>query len=321
MSSSKQVFLHIGPPKTGSSSLQSFFNQARPELLNHGILYPQTGRPQAQESYWVQRPEGKVNITGPMTSHQFLAWTLMTEVEGLTADLCWSQVLDEIQNSDIRGVILSGEAFARLPLDSIERIRFNLKNYAVKIILYFRHPFALTLSRYTQNVKMGRYYKSFNCFIRELSDELLYPYTSILERWEKVFGRENIEVKELDSFADKFDLERDFLATVGLNPQDFAYLFTKHDIANRSPSPEVIRLLCLINKIEHSLGHSRQFQAGFQKLRGFMQSGAKPAAVLGRLSRNLSPKPLYSEQDRHFMTEAVADLYALHLGQYVKPRT
>ncbi len=245
----------------------------------------------------------------------------MAEVEGLTADVCWSQVLDEIQNSAVRGIILSGEAFARLPLDAIERVRFYLKNYSVKIILYFRHPFALTLSRYTQNVKMGRYDKPFSCFIRELSDELLYPYTRVLERWEQVFGRENIEVKELDSFAQKFDLERDFLTTVGLNPQDFEYLFQKHGIANRSPSPEVIRLLCTINKIEHSCGDSPRFQARFQRLRGFVQSRSKLALILARLSGTLSSQPLYSEQDCHFITEAVADVYNRHLQQYVKSKS
>lgn len=36
-----KLLLHVGPPKTGATSLQHAFDENRQILIDHGIYYPQ----------------------------------------------------------------------------------------------------------------------------------------------------------------------------------------------------------------------------------------------------------------------------------------
>src|SRR3954449_4869255 len=40
----RRCFLHIGTPKTGTSSLQAILSTHQDELRQHGFLYPRAGR-------------------------------------------------------------------------------------------------------------------------------------------------------------------------------------------------------------------------------------------------------------------------------------
>ena len=114
------IILHIGPPKTGSTSIQSFLNSAQQELLTDGILYPSKGRSEAGVTYHIKIHERDAksrrfaSTKGPDFAHHLLAWTLAGTVRDISADRCWAQVLSEIESLNPKTAIISSEYFAWL---------------------------------------------------------------------------------------------------------------------------------------------------------------------------------------------------------------
>lgn len=308
----KKVFLHIGPPKTGSTTIQNFLSQAYESLLDQGILYPLSGRMRPGESYKASLPTGKSHIVGPIESHQLVAWTLMGEVENLDPYSCWSSILSEFKQTKAHSMILSGEAFARLPKDRIIQLQSFLLDYKPTIIFYFRDPFSRTLSLYTQEVKMGRYFRSFSNFLHEREPELFY-YEGIFERWKDCFGIENILVKSFDQITNNSNLESDLLLSLDQKPENFSS-FIKQNELNRSPSPKIVKLLCTINQIEHSLDKYHNLQNRFQLIRKRIRRQSLEWKLFGMIIGKFWQHSLFTEADRLYVKELTEKPYQKFLN-------
>jgi len=85
----KRLILHIGPPKTGTTSIQKFLSAAQEDLLSDGILYPANGRLQAGMVYTIWRRGHFRTRKGPSIEHHLLPWSLTEAVQGISADACW----------------------------------------------------------------------------------------------------------------------------------------------------------------------------------------------------------------------------------------
>ena len=195
-------------------------SQSYQSLLNCGILYPQGGRLQKGENYWVNRSVGRTFLQGPMDSHQLLAWAVMDEVEDLNFDTCWSEILTELKQTQAHSVVISGGTFARFPDDKIGVLQSLLSDFQVTIVVYLRDPFLRLLSLYTQEVKMGRYFRSFHHFLRDQEDRLCFN-ESLLKRWTQHFGLNNLVVRQFEKVLNDASLEHDFLKILGLDPIEF----------------------------------------------------------------------------------------------------
>lgn len=85
--------LHIGPAKTGTTSLQSGFHCNREKLAQHGVHYAGAGtQPRAAA--------GAVALGKRIAGH-------LTGVEA------WPQLVDEVNASTADRVVISSETFAR----------------------------------------------------------------------------------------------------------------------------------------------------------------------------------------------------------------
>lgn len=274
----KQLFIHIGPPKTGSSSIQKLLAQSYDILLEQGVLYPHSGRPVQGKNYRVhtpirdQQPRQSLREV-PMESHHLLAWALMNEVENFDFYRCWSLFLSELNQVNPHTIVISSEAFARLPEDKIIQFQSLLSDFQTKIIFYIRDPFLRTLSKYTQMVKAESYFRSFHYFIRDDKTlDSLFNNEVILERYKKYFGPENLFIKDFDGIVQDSSLEKDFLETLGLNSNDYKISPIKK---NASPSPEVIRACRVINLIEYKLRKASILEYPFKLLRNWIQGGGR----------------------------------------------
>lgn len=142
-----KIILHIGPPKTGSTSIQSFLDSARQELLNDGVLYPSKGRLEAGVTCRLKlygrdaKSRRITSKTGPDTAHHLLSWTLAGIAQNIAADRCWTDVLTEIESIKPETVIISSEDFAWLSEGQIQKLKVMLNDYSVNILIYFRNPF------------------------------------------------------------------------------------------------------------------------------------------------------------------------------------
>ena len=183
----KKLFLHIGPPKTGSTTVQEFLHAHSADLLSEGILFPVSSRARAGESFLLIRQDDRTRLSAPLTSHLVLGYSLRGQIDGIEADCCWAELLNEISNANPETVLLSAEIFGNLSMEHIYKIKEYLRDFDVHIIVYIREPFARILSQWTQSVKTGRCYQSLRRYISRRADHLVEEYTELIEAWAQVF--------------------------------------------------------------------------------------------------------------------------------------
>ena len=66
----KKIYLHIGPPKTGSTFLQVALAKAAPGLQRLGVLYPETMRVWRGDAYNLRKSSVTHLRVSPLVSHE-----------------------------------------------------------------------------------------------------------------------------------------------------------------------------------------------------------------------------------------------------------
>jgi hypothetical protein len=138
----RTVFIHIGPPKTGSTSIQHFFRHNRIELLKYGLLIPT-----------VQNEMGKsVNNHFPLVKGKELKHDGTIRQNAVM----WSAI-DKVVQEGSCNILLSSEIFSDvfMTTDRFHPIaRYFLKNgYRVVVLAYIRDQPGWLNSWYVQNQK------------------------------------------------------------------------------------------------------------------------------------------------------------------------
>lgn len=171
----KEYVLHIGPPKTGTTSLQVAFRNNREALRQRGILYP--------EYFWEKPIE---------RAHHKLARVLNgedSELFGLPEN--WREsFLDQTSDADI--CVLSSEFFSNI--QKPEAVASLFPPSRTKIVIYVREPVSHVVSRYQNKVKKHNLFMSF----QEFSVFYRVPYLDLADRWSGAFGREKVLLRLYD---------------------------------------------------------------------------------------------------------------------------
>jgi len=206
------VYIHIGAPKTATSTLQAVLASQHKSLLKQGVLYPRKLR------------HGD--------AHHLLVCDLIYKHKNIKMPdfwygnkprgEAWKSLRDEVESygDKIHSVVVSSELFFGQTRDvgaMLEDIRDQLAGYDVKIVSYLRRQDQLYSSFYNQDVKGARqwggpaleFYNTHQIFQKD--------YYELLEMWAAVFGRENIvvrpfEVKQLKNE----DIVEDFCDLMGV---------------------------------------------------------------------------------------------------------
>ena len=194
----KNLILHIGLPKTGTSSIQYALNRAREKLLKHGILYPETGQ-------WADY------------SHHGLGFALrgvsdyggqpVEAVETLLDAL--SEEYDKHRSAET--VLISSEIFQALvwPKRIAALKRFTDQFEQVKIIAVLRRQDLLLESLFKQHVKDPTVALSES--VEDYFDRVggWFNYKNFLSRWSDLYGRDNLlliphNARQRDSILTEF---------------------------------------------------------------------------------------------------------------------
>lgn len=215
----RTFFLHIGTEKTGTTSIQGFLSKNRAKLEEQGILYPRSPgnhnhtaltvyalRKAKQSS--IRRSSG---VFGPEEVTKF-------------RDRFLDALDKEIRDSSAPVVIFSNEHLSSRLLRKAEvaRVKKLCDNYAdeMKIVVYLRNQVDFLVSSFGTGIKSG----STRAFPFPLRDRRLRTmnYFVLLDRWRKVFGRENLIVRRFERahFVDG-DLFADFAAQIPLDISGF----------------------------------------------------------------------------------------------------
>jgi len=235
----KTVYIHIGPHKTGTTTIQSGLAINEKTLRRQHVLAPMSGRPY-------------LNNAG---NHN-LSWELrIPNNPGVKPEYgTWKDLLREIKkNRQIQKFILTSEDFCLLDEVSIRTIREYLSDYQVKVIIYLRRQDEAHQSLWVEFAKNSwnlPIVGSFEEWLEEYDYAIRnYNYLEIISKWEAVFLQENMILRIFETSHFKPSLFHDFLSLCDI--QHNGIITPEH--SNISPGVKTIEAIRLLkNHIDFS---------------------------------------------------------------------
>lgn len=194
----KKVFLHIGMPKTGTTTIQFFLAQNAQALGRSGCLYPSTG-----QQYQAHHPIAALLLD----RRPGLEW-----VDSLvpTRDPSLLERLEkEIQQGACDTVIMSTELFSFMR--DTKKVVELLSDYDVQILFFIRRQDYWLESLCRQEMKTGTYY---DADPKQFIESRIWEsdYLEYIERWGEHLGDERIRVVLLDRRLGSAPIQQRFLS-------------------------------------------------------------------------------------------------------------
>lgn len=221
--------VHIGPHKTGTTTIQQYLSDNRDRLLEQGVDFPKIGR-----------------IERGAQAHRYFS-AFMRDQRHEYPDNFLLEASDWRPSADT--VILSSEDFWFGSVsENIIRL-LELIGRIDRAVVFLRDPVDHLISHYRESIKSGSS-QSIVDFAAVHTRHLLqsqsgfsyYRYTENISRWQLVG-----EVREV-VYQNKMDLLSEFFAAAGINSLDRTLMqpVINKNIAN---SDTISALLLLINKL------------------------------------------------------------------------
>jgi hypothetical protein len=204
-----RLFLHIGHPKTGTTSIQTFLLENRAALRREGVLVPHAGVVEGAHH----------GLTANYYSVRRCPDRAAANLEALRR---------EVEAAQCPTVVISSEALIQ---ENPERFAaFRDAGFAVVVIYYIRRQDLAVESVYAQRVR------SYNQMeIRPIQDMLrhLTPhYRKHLDRYAQTFGRDHVRVRPFEKAAFQGGaLLPDFLTLIGVDPARYPAAERKRNTA------------------------------------------------------------------------------------------
>jgi hypothetical protein len=197
-------YVHIGPHKSGTSSIQWFLQQHRAELLNHGYFVPESANP-----HGAHHALGRKLCGQTLPDHQENA--AVAFAQHLKATPCDAVII----SSETLEVLFRNPGYARAFFDRLGEL-----NLTPTLVLFPRNQSQAMNSRYAEAVRGFSLAKPFETFSREAVQRPALRYTPFLELADtykaKLIAR---------PFAGEIVVVRgvvaDFLRALGLDPSQF----------------------------------------------------------------------------------------------------
>lgn len=226
--------LHIGPHKTGSTTVQGALHLARERLAAEGIFYPGKGRQPLA-------PVLAVTNQPPLLG-------------GITPKIAyWEDLVRKIDAAGDQRAVLSSEFFDEADDAAVRRVVADLGGPRVHVVVTLRPLTSIIPSQWQQYMQNGYSFTYPDWLDGILSDPPVTPtpgfwrrhrHDELIARWAAVTGPENLTVIVTDE-SDRMLLLRTFESLLGL-PAGF--LVPQQGMANRSltaAEAEFVRLLNL----------------------------------------------------------------------------
>jgi hypothetical protein len=241
------VYLHIGAPKTATSTLQNMLAGNYKQLLAQGVLYPKLLR------------HGD--------AHHTLVCDLIQAYQGHTmADLwygerargeAWSDLQREIaqHQSGIDKIVLSSELFfgqtQRLE-DMLADIRSRLAGHELKVVVYLRRQDELYSSFFNQDVKGARQWAHNAYQFYQTHQIFQHDYDELLGIWSRGVGRENMVIRPYESAQwVGGNIIEDFCSVTGIEP-----LAASPVAANEGLGPTQLYTKLCLNRVGYDKGEN-----------------------------------------------------------------
>jgi hypothetical protein len=235
------VLLHIGPHKTGTTSIQTALHDARPAMAKHGVVY-----------------------AGRSRQHQMAALAI-TGSRGLSGDrpprlADWQALVDAVADAPEERVVVSSEFFDDARGDVAQRVVTELGGDRVHVVVTLR-PLAKILpsawQQYIRNRVRRPYDQWLDVMLNHPEDTWITPsfwnrhhHDRLVEEWASIVGPERLLVVVVDD-ADGGSLMRAFEQVLDLPS---GLLQARRGYTNRSLTAEETELIRSINVAFHERG-------------------------------------------------------------------
>jgi hypothetical protein len=218
MQSAPIYWIHIGLPKTASTTIQYFLTSHRDALLQRGILYPRSIARGARDAQLHR-------ALGAAVEPESVPW-LAGMLQRFAGTDIVASLLEEVDRTKPESVILSSEALAFMRRPTA--LRRALPGCEVRILVYLRRQDSFLASFYNQLIKTRLYAATFEEFLRQNAagaidlrqfqiTMAMCHYDRLLELWSAAFGRDNILPGVFEDCELPAGLLRDFAAKTGID--------------------------------------------------------------------------------------------------------
>ena len=259
----KTIFLHVGHPKTGSSSLQKFLTINKEALEKQGYSYPAcpSGRPNHHFLFLAALNFNKKAA---------LRWQYKQSTLDHLALLnkLFYQSLKELPTPNI---ILSHECFI-YRLDKM--LDYFLQDFNVVVIAYFRRMDNFVESFYSELVTHGSESLSVEEHINQSLEHLYMSRYEMIEIAEKKLGQENVIIRPFERGQLKNqDISLDFLTTLGI--ENTAAFKSLPQDCNPGLPTKVIHFNRLLARAFHDRNYFSMSRKVNAKFKTILQQSAK----------------------------------------------
>lgn len=249
----KTLYIHIGTPKTATTSLQHFCDENESILEEQSYCYP----------IFPHKFKG-VSITRNGSFLGYVSSNKKGKRNQLEEEKLFRQgmdmVLDNFKKFD--NVILSEEAtwsaaFRRGKPYIWERLHQEAQEhgYEIKIIVYLRRQDSLADSWWKQKVKVGRRIYSTSTWEEFVSDpsQLEFDYYDAIKKIEAVFGKDNIIIRRFGKqYFKNGSIYEDFMEALGVKySSQFVITEGKRNNSLFGNSHEIKRVLNKLGMNKH----------------------------------------------------------------------
>lgn len=230
----KELIIHVGTHKTGTSSIQSSLYACRNKMLSHYFDFGEPNHSHVMASIFLDDPYSyhfhrKLDRSKFFVDDYIASWK--------------SELSLQIKNSEKEKFIISAEDLCVLKKEELSRMKVFLEKFflSVNVICYLRPPVSYMQSYFQQRLKGG---------VIDLEPEKLYPnYRRIVDKFFGVFGEKKCEfIKFSPECLVGGDVVVDFMHRIG----------DKGDVkslkVNESMSAEATALLFIYRNFNDSQG-------------------------------------------------------------------
>lgn len=276
----KTVHLHIGPHKSGTSTMQKFLAERQDDLAaRFSLRFCRTGRS------W---PRQNIN----------LAWQFQNPKFFDPANGAWADAASEIAAAPEHAAVLSSELFSRFSDSSIAHVAETLRAFDCRILFYGRAPADWLESSYAQsfrNLTPRDDALSYLDFVRDPGARRpVAQILPVLDRWAAAFGKDAIVLRSFETARTAPDggLLADFATQLGVQGADFSGL-------PQQRNPRIgIKTMGLFHAMSRLL------------LRTGMQLDRKPRDTLRNAVNRYGRKQGWNEESARFNTAETLALIA-----------
>ncbi|RVU83393.1 hypothetical protein EOL70_16845 [Leucothrix sargassi] len=221
----KQIYIHVGPPKTGSSAIQKWLSENTQKLKELQIYYP----------------KHTTDSNGVSSGNLLAIYDRLSPGEYSLNQDKLSAILSDFEAGPYNIILLSSEFFFK----RMEELKKAIP--AAKFIAYLRDPIEKRESLYNQGIKRHSYTHLYN---KQQKNGI--PDLRILDIYINTFGKEDLDLRAYgeDYFQNK-SIISDLLSSLGIEQE------IKIKNTNRSYNFEALELKRWMNNLElENLEHS-----------------------------------------------------------------